>query len=126
MRNSPPRPPREKLFGDKMLGYLLKRCRNPRNDIALEFKRRSVDQLSIKFEKLEELVDSECSCVTFEESSRESMTTVRNAGPVDRRKMMLMKSTGTGTSTRNIQTGMSANRKLLLEKANRTRSVGDN
>lgn len=115
-----------KAICDKMLGYLLKRCRYPRNDFALEFKRRLIDQLSIKFEKLKELVDNECSCVTFQESSRESMTTVRNADPVDRRKMMLMKSTGSGTSTRNLQTGMSANRKLLLEKANRTRSVGDN
>lgn len=123
--NFPSAATERKAICDKVLGYLLKRCRYARNEFALGFKKKMVHQLSLKFEKLEELVDNECSCVTFKESSRESMTTVRNADPVDRRKMMLLKSSDTGPNMRNLQSGMSANRKLLLEKANRTRSAGN-
>lgn len=135
---------------DKMLGYLLKRNRYARNEYALEFQKKMIQQLGKKFENLKDIVDEECSCVTLAKSTRkESINTkVKTSQGDDKRRMMLQQvktskvpapdagmnllSQKNGSPSpfltkkaeQKTKTDVSANRKLLMQKTAATKKFG--
>ena len=116
-----------------MLGYLLKRNRFARQEFALDFQKKMVYQLNAKFDHLKNIVDEECSCITGKgknTAKRDSLAAVRSAGPVDKRKLLLQRSsiqdTDLGTSQLNSKKP-DAGMNLVLQKkgpASRTLSAG--
>ena len=135
---------------DKMLGYLLKRNRYARNEYALEFQKKMIQQLGRNFENLKDIVDEECSCVTLAKSNRkESINTkVKTSQGDDKRRMMLQqvktskvpapdagmnllsqkKASASPFLTKKAEqktkTDVSANRKLLMQKTAATKKFG--
>jgi hypothetical protein len=136
-----------KVICDKMLGYLLKRNRIARNEFALEFQQKVIEHLNYKFEHVKSMVDNECSCIQnkTKTSDRDSFASVRRADPVEKRALLLKKSTALLDAKSDASTPLlkkknaitkaksssvvpsttpSANRKLLLQKTYKTKSLG--
>lgn len=143
-----------KAICDKMLGYLLKRNRMARNEFALEFQKKMVQELNNKFEDLKDMVDKECSCIPEKKKANQRDTiTVQSASGDDKRKLLLQRSIINNESkdstlkskkpdagmklllqkkgspglknsaSLHTTSNLSDNRRLLLEKTFRTKTI---
>ena len=105
-----------KVICDKMLGYLLKRHRYARNEFALEFQQKMIEQLSKKFEDLKAIVDEECSCVTLTKSARkESVNTKTKTSQGDDKRRMMLQQTKTSTAPA-PDAGGNDKRRMMLQQ----------